>query len=93
MAIGLEDGSASRNATLGTAGAIWPLPMVMRPRPRVPPSFSCSAAPSWRWLDWSPRDSPTVTLYALVKTVEYQLRNSYIKLDITSRRALTALLS
>jgi DNA-binding CsgD family transcriptional regulator len=34
-----------------------------------------------------------VTLYALVKTVEYQLRNSYIKLDITSRRALTALLS
>jgi putative hydrolase of the HAD superfamily len=24
MAIGLEDGSASRNATLGTAGAIWP---------------------------------------------------------------------
>jgi len=21
--------------------------------PRVPPSFSCSAAPSWRWLDWS----------------------------------------
>ncbi len=25
MAIGLEDGSASRNATLGTAGAIWPL--------------------------------------------------------------------
>ena len=36
MATGLEDGSASRNATLGTAGAIWPLPMVMRPRPRVP---------------------------------------------------------
>jgi hypothetical protein len=31
MAIGLEDGSASRNATLGTAGAIWPLPVVMRP--------------------------------------------------------------
>ena len=22
--------------------------------PRVPPSFSCSAAPSWQWLDWSP---------------------------------------
>jgi len=36
MAIGLEDGSASRNATLGTTGAIWPLPMVMRPRPRWP---------------------------------------------------------
>jgi hypothetical protein len=26
MAIGSEDGSASRNATLDTAGAIWPLP-------------------------------------------------------------------
>ena len=32
-------------------------------------------------------------LYVSVKTVEYHLRNSYIKLDISSRKELTALLA
>jgi DNA-binding NarL/FixJ family response regulator len=31
-------------------------------------------------------------LYVSVKTVEYHLRNCFIKLDISSRRELTALL-
>ena len=31
-------------------------------------------------------------LYVSVKTVEYHLRNSFIKLDISSRRELSALI-
>lgn len=55
MAIGLEDGSVSRNATLGTAGATWPLPVVMRPRPKVPShvltssrqTYPCRSSTPW----------------------------------------------
>ena len=49
MAIGSEDGSASRNATLGTAGAIWPLPPTFRRASRgfVPYLPSNAGATIW----------------------------------------------
>jgi hypothetical protein len=49
MAIGLEDGSASRNATLGTAGAIWPLRPTFRRESRGsrPTCRPTPAGPFW----------------------------------------------